>query len=247
MNPSGNSILITGASAGIGRSLAIEFHKAGNSVIAAGRNEAALASLASDYLGIEPMPLDVTDPAAIRDCANRITQIHPELNVLVNNAGIMRYEAMEGLAASEAMIETNLLGAVRLTSALLPLLQGKPGATIINVSSTQAFVPLPFSPIYCATKAALHAWTFGLRLQLAEAGIDVIEIIPPAVQTELTPGQSTSEYAMPLDAFISETMALLRYSPPLSEICVEQARSWREVTDDAKVAGIMQQFGVILN
>ncbi len=244
MKTSGNTILVTGGSAGIGRELAEEWHRAGNKVIASGRNRAALDELAAANPGIVVEVLDIADAKAVAGFAQKIAAEHPDLNVLVNNAGIMHFEQGVDLAKAEETVETNLLGPIRLTAALLPVLTGKPDAALINVSSTQAFVPLPFSPTYCATKAALHAWTIGLRIQLRQTGIEVIEIIPPAVQTELTPGQSQSPYAMPLAAFIAETMEILRRQPTPREICVEQAQSWRDVADDARLGAIMGQFGI---
>ena len=244
MKPSGNTILVTGGSAGIGRALAQEFHRAGNKVIVTGRNIAALGELVRAHSGMVSMPLDISDGASIPAFVERLKADHADINVLVNNAGVMHFEDKINLAGAEAMIGTNLLGPVRLTAALLPHLLGKPEATLINVSSTQAFIPLPFSPIYCATKAALHSWTFALRMQLRGTPIEVIEIIPPAVQTELTPGQSKSPYAMPLDAFIAETMTLVRGQPTPPEICVKEALSWRAVVDDARVGGVLQQFGL---
>jgi uncharacterized oxidoreductase len=244
MKPSGNTILITGGTAGIGRALAVEFHRAGNKVIASGRNQAALDSLIAANPGMAAIPLDITDAGAVAGFAAKVVAEHPDLNVLVNNAGIMRFEDKVDLAAAEETIKTNLLGPIRLTAALLPHLLGKKDAALVNVSSTQAFVPLPFSPVYCATKAALHAWTFALRFQLIEAGVEVIEVIPPAVQTELTPGQSQSSYAMPLDSFVAETMELLRRQPTPPEICVQQALLWRGVTDDTQINAILRQFGL---
>jgi len=243
---SGNTILVTGGTAGIGRALAIEFHRADNNVIACGRNRAALDELVEENTGMAALELDIADPASIALCAERVRETHPDLNVLVNNAGIMHFDNGVDAKAAEEMIVTNLLGPIRLTAALLPLLSGKDGAAIVNVSSTQAFVPLPFSPTYCATKAAIHAWTFGLRVQLRQADIEVIEIIPPAVQTELTPGQSASPYAMPLEAFTTETIALLRQQPTPAEICVEQAKEWRSVTDDSRIRFILGEFGIAL-
>jgi len=244
MKQSGNTILVTGGTAGIGRALAVALHQAGNRVIVAGRNRAALAELQAEYPGMTGIELDIGEPASVTAAAEKVAAEFPELNVLVNNAGIMKFEQGIDLAAAEAMIATNLLGPIRLTAALLPMLTGKDGAAIVNVSSTQAFVPLPFSPVYCATKAALHAWTIGLRIQLAQAGVEVIEFIPPAVQTELTPGQSQSPYAMPLGEFVEETMALLRQRPTPTEICVEQAKGWRAVSSDETMYGIMRQFGI---
>jgi len=243
MKSTGNTILITGGTAGIGRELAVEFQRAGNKVIIAGRNRAALAEIVAANPGMAAMELDISGNG-IPDFANRVVADHPVLNILVNNAGIMRFEDKIDLAAAEATVATNLLGPIRLTSALLPHLQTRPDATIINVSSTQAFVPLPFSPTYCATKAALHAWTFGLRMQLRGSGVEVIEIIPPAVQTELTPGQSQSPFAMPLASFIAQTMALLRQEPTPAEICVAEALPWRSVVDDARVAAELRKFGL---
>lgn len=244
MKPGGNTILVTGGSAGIGRALAKEFHEAGNQVIVAGRNRAALDELVAQNPGMAAMTLDISDGAAVAELGAEVTAAHPDLNVLVNNAGIMFFEDKIDLAAAEATIATNLLGPIRLTSALLPHLLARPDAAVINVSSTQAFVPLPFSPTYCATKAALHAWTFALRTQLLGSALEVIEIIPPAVQTELSPGQSTSPIAMPLDEFIAETMELLRRQPTLPEICVERALPWRNVVNDERIAEELKQFGI---
>jgi uncharacterized oxidoreductase len=244
MKQSGNTILVTGGTAGIGRAMAEAFLEAGNKVIVAGRNREVLAELRSRPPGMNGIELDIGDPASIAAAAEKVTIEFPELNVLVNNAGIMHFEQGIDLPAAEAMIATNLLGPIRLTAALLPQLTGKAEAAIVNVSSTQAFVPLPFSPVYCATKAALHAWTIGLRIQLVQAGVEVIEIIPPAVQTELTSGQSQSPHAMPLDAFVDETMALLGQQPTPAEVCVEQAKGWRAVSSDEAMYGIMRQFGI---
>jgi uncharacterized oxidoreductase len=244
MKISGNTILVTGGSAGIGRGLAAEFHRAGNKVIVAGRNESALDEIAAAHPGMAAMVLDIADGESIPGFVARVVAEHPDLNVVVNNAGIMRFEDKIDLAAVEATIATNLLGPIRLTSALLPHLLAQAEATIINVSSTQAFVPLPFSPTYGATKAALHAWTFALRMQMIGTNVEVIEIIPPAVQTELTPGQSASPIAMPLDDFIAETMELLSGQPTPAEICVERAMPARRVTDDEQVLADLRQYGL---
>jgi uncharacterized oxidoreductase len=180
-----------------------------------------------------PAVLDVNDPEAIRAFGTRIVEEHPALNVLINNAGIMRMENLKkspaSLADSEAVITTNLLAPIRVTAALLPHLQKQSRAAVINVSSGLAFVPLPITPTYSATKAALHSYTLSLRVQMAGTAVEVIEIIPPAVATDLTPGRSAEEgRMMSLANFIRETMALFQQEPTPREICVEQVKFLRE-------------------
>jgi uncharacterized oxidoreductase len=132
------------------------------------------------------------------------------------------------VADAEAIISTNLLGPVRLTSALLPHLQKQPGSTIINVSSGLGFVPLPAVPTYSATKAALHSYTVSLRVQLRDTPVEVIEIIPPAVATELTPGRSAADpRMMSVPDFIAETMQILKTQPTPAEVVVERAKPLR--------------------
>jgi uncharacterized oxidoreductase len=187
----GNTILITGGGSGIGRGLAREFAKLGNTVIVAGRRLAALEEAIAGHSGMFAVPLDIMDPEGIVAFARRIRAEHPALNVLVNNAGTMTYEEKFDLAAAEAMIATNLLGTMRLTSALLPHLASRRPSTIVNVTSSLAFVPHVLSPTYSATKAALHSWSMTMREQLRPSGVEVIELIPPAVQTGLVPGLET--------------------------------------------------------
>ena len=225
MQITGNTILITGGGSGIGRGLAESLHELGNQIIIAGRRPDALANATKANPGIVSLPLDVSDPEAIRAFAERVTNEYPELNVLINNAGIMIPENLRdlptGLADSEAIINTNLLGPIRLTAALLPHLKKQTHAAIINVSSGLAFVPLPVTPTYSATKAALHSYTVSLRVQLAKTPVEVIEIIPPAVATDLTPGRTPNERMMSLPDYIEQTMQILKTQPTPSEICVE--------------------------
>lgn len=242
METSGNTILITGATAGIGRALALEFQRAGNTVIAAGRRRDILEQMTIEYPGLVALPLDVADAEAIAEFSARVTTDHPALNVLINNAGIMRRGQGIDLASAEAIVTTNLLGPIRLTSALLPHLMAQPRSTIINVSSGLAFVPFIHTPTYCATKAAIHSWTVAMREQLRDSGIEVIELIPPAVQTELMPGQADSAHAMPLNDFISETMALFRPQPTPAEICVERVQTLRNVVSPDKFARALSQL-----
>lgn len=242
MKLSGNTILITGGGSGIGRELAREFHAAGNTVIVSGRRVQALEDLAASHPGILALPLDISDGAAIEAFARRVIAEHPGLNVLVNNAGIMQAEDIIDLRIAEATLTTNLLGPIRLTAALLAHLRSQPDAALINVSSALAFVPFAGAPVYSATKAALHSWTVSLRHQLRAAAVEVIELIPPAVQTELQPGLSASPHAMPLDAFMAETMAQLRQQPTPAEICGPSADNMRSVVDGDRFAQVFGSF-----
>ena len=222
MKASNNTILVTGGGSGIGRELARRWHDLDNTVIVAGRNRASLEETAAGYANIHAMPFDVSDPADIARFAGELVAAHPALNVVVNNAGIMRSEditAPRDLADAEAMIVTNLLGPIRLTDALIAHLKGRADAAVINVSSGLAFVPMPRAATYSATKAAVHSYSVSLRAALAGA-VEVIEIIPPAVQTELTPGQSTRENYLPLDTYIDQVMAQFETGAPPAEVSV---------------------------
>ena len=208
MQTSGNTILITGGGSGIGRELAHKWHDLGNTVIVAGRTRASLDETAAGHDNIHTMIVDVGDAEDIARFAKKVVEVHPAINVLVNNAGIMRFEDIteeRELGDAEATIATNLLGPIRLIDGLIEHLKARENAAIINVTSGLAFVPMPRTATYSATKAAMHSYTVSLRAKL-EGKIEVIELAPPAVQTELTPGQSTREGYMPLDEFIEETM-----------------------------------------
>ena len=226
MNTSGNTILITGGGTGIGRALAEALHALDNKVIIAGRRTEALDATTAANPGMASITLDVEDPAAIRDFAARVMAAHPALNVLINNAGIMRPEDLQAqqsdLRDAEATITTNLLGPIRLIAALLPALQKQPRSTIINVTSGLAFVPLAMTPTYSATKAALHSYTQSLHHQLKGTTTQVIELAPPGVQTDIMPGSATNPQMMPLAEYTAEVMSLRRSRPDAREICVER-------------------------
>ena len=225
-----NTILITGGGSGIGRGLAEAFHALGNRVIIAGRRQHALDEVADANPGMASVTLDMDDPNAIQSFVEEVTEFHPRLNVLINNAGIMRPENLKAplVADAEATITTNLLGPIRLTAALLPHLQKQPSAAIINVSSGLGFVPFPTTPTYSATKAALHSYTVSLRVHLKGTPVEVIEIIPPAVATDLTPGRSTSDPRfMSVEDYIAETMQILKTQPTPAEINVEKVKVLR--------------------
>ncbi|HET7535056.1 MAG TPA: SDR family oxidoreductase [Candidatus Didemnitutus sp.] len=232
MHTLNNTILITGGGSGIGRALAESFLARGNRVIIAGRRQAALDEVTRANPGMASLPLDIEDPAAIRDFAAKLVARHPTLNVVVHNAGIMRLEdlaaAPDYLADAEATIATNVLGPIRLTAAFLPHLRKQASAAIITVTSGLAFIPLAGFPTYCASKAAMHSYTESLRFQLRNTKVEVIELAPPYVQTELTGAhQATDPRAMPLKSFIAESMALLSATPTPPEILVENVKPLR--------------------
>ncbi len=230
MNFSGNTILITGGGSGIGRGLAEALQAAGNTVVIAGRRKAALDETTAANPGIKSLVLDIENPVSIRAFAEQVGSDFPSLNVLINNAGIMRAENLleqqADLGDAEAIVTTNLLGPIRLTAALLPLLKKQPSATIINVSSGLAFVPLSLTPTYCATKAAIHSYTQSLRYQLKSTKIEVLELAPPYVATDLMDGASDPR-AMPLDKYIAEVMSILKTQPTPTEILVENVKGLR--------------------
>ncbi|MGP4051606.1 SDR family oxidoreductase [Streptomyces sp. 2A115] len=232
MKMTGNTILITGGTSGIGLGLALRLHEAGNKVIVAGRRKELLDEITAEHPGIDALVLDVADPDSIARARETVAASHPGLNVLVNNAGIMQRENLldpAELTVAEDHVATNLLGTIRMTYAFLPLLAGKDDAVVMNVTSALAFVPYPSTPTYSATKAALHSFSESLRIQLAgaDAGIQVIEMAPPGVRTGLM-GQQDNDHAMPLDDFLTEALDLLREQPDAKEIVVEPARFIRD-------------------
>ncbi|MES2339194.1 MAG: SDR family oxidoreductase [Pseudomonadota bacterium] len=244
MQRSGNTILITGGGSGIGAALAHRFHDLGNTVIIAGRRQATLDAAAAGRANIHTMTLDADDPAAIKAFAAAVTARFPDLNVLVNNAGIMRIEPLDtarDLGDAEATIATNLLGPIRMTDALVDHLVTRGIGAIVNVTSGLAFVPLVQTPTYSATKAALHSYTVSLRSALA-GRVEVIELAPPAVQTELTPGQSTREGYQPLEEFADEVLALFGETPTPAEVLVQRVHPLRFAERDDRFAATLERL-----
>lgn len=249
MKMSGNTILITGGGSGIGRGLAEAFHNRGNHVIISGRRQAVLDEVTAANPGIHAYALDVDDPAAIKAFAEKVIANHPKLNVLFNNAGIMTRNELTpdtlDLQAAEAIVTTNFLGPIRMTEAFLPHLRKQQGAAIVNVTSGLAFVPLASTATYCATKAAIHSWTVSLRHMFKDHGVEVIELPPPAVQTELTPGQSRFEAYMSLDDFITEVMDLFAQQPTPPEICVERVKFLRNAEQENRFDQTVEQLNAM--
>jgi uncharacterized oxidoreductase len=188
MNIRNRTILITGGSAGIGLAFALKFLELGNEVIVTGRRQALLDEVKAKYPKLHIIQSDVADPAQIAALAKRVKADFPKLDVLMNNAGIMLQKNLTVPAADldglMAEVNINVAGVIRMNSAFIDILTANKG-TVINVSSALAFVPVPSAPIYSATKAAVHAYTQSLRFQLEETGVEVIELMPPAVKTDL--------------------------------------------------------------
>ena len=242
MNMRGNTIFITGAGSGIGRGLAEAFHKLGNKVTIAGRRQQLLDDVCAANAGMSSYVLDVTDPTGLRDVAQQVISDYPELNCVVANAGVQRVHnfASDQAPDDEALaeeIQTNLLGVIRVCAAFLPHLRKQPRSTLINVSSGLAFVPMAIIPVYCATKAAVHSFTVSLRHQLRNSAVNVIELVPPYVATDLNRAAGQSRPAgsggspMPLDEFIAEAMKELSTATEEAAIGFAKmtlAASWTE-------------------
>ena len=183
------TILITGGSAGIGLAFALKFAELGNEVIVTGRRQAVLDKVKAKHPNLHTIQSDVADTAQIAALAVRVKADFPKLDALMNNAGILLNKNLKSpaadLAALTAEMDINVGGVIRMTSAFIDILTANKG-TVINVSSALAFVPLPSAPIYSATKAAIHSYTQSLRFQLEETGVEVLELMPPGVKTDLT-------------------------------------------------------------
>ncbi|AYD03002.1 SDR family NAD(P)-dependent oxidoreductase [Neorhizobium sp. NCHU2750] len=223
-----NTIFVTGGTSGIGRALAESFHRLGNKVIIAGRRKALLDEVTAANPGMDGIELDIADEADIDRVAARLIRDYPALNVLVNNAGIMPFDDVSGKiddAQSRRIIDTNLLGPIRLTSALIDHLKSQPRATIIHNTSVLAYLPLATTAVYSATKAALHSYALSQRFQLRGSNVRVQEIAPPWVDTDLI-RKSGDPRAMPLDIFIEKTMAGL--ATEAEEVVVEEIRAIRD-------------------
>lgn len=229
MKATGNTILITGGGSGIGLALAEEFARLGNQIVVAARSAERLAAAAQRSFAV--LPADLSDPGSIKSLARKALDNFPALNVVIHNAGIMKNENLRARDTEDVATETiatNLAGPILLTTALLPHLLQQTEAAIMTVSSGLAFVPLAMTPTYCATKAAIHSYTQSLRYQLKDTSVQVIELVPPYVQTGLMGRrQAEDSAAMPLSQFISEALEILKSQPQAAEILVRRVHPLR--------------------
>lgn len=240
MNTTGNTILITGGGSGIGRGLAEAFYRLGNQVIIAGRRRANLDETIAANPGMHAAELDITDAKNIASVAGKLIARFPSLNVLINNAGVMQVDDL-GAAVDEALLmstlNTNLMGPIRMTGALVEHLKQQDDATIINVSSVLGFVPMARAAVYSSTKAAIHSYTQSLRYKLKDTSVRVVEIAPPWVRTDLL-NSSNEPRAMPLAPYIEQTMRAL--STDAIEALVEIARPLRNNVGPDEAAFVTQ-------
>lgn len=207
MKLTNNTIFITGGTSGIGRAMAEKFHQLGNQVIISGRREALLKEVTAANPGMDYVELDVTRAESIQAAARSVLARYPALNVVINNAGIMPFDNAAGALDDEqavTLLNTNILGPVRVSAAFIEHLKRQPDAVLINNSSVLAFLPLATNALYSATKAAIHSYTLSQRFLLRDTGVQVIEISPPWVDTDLI-YKSGDARAMPLNDFIQET------------------------------------------
>jgi short-subunit dehydrogenase involved in D-alanine esterification of teichoic acids len=231
MHISGNTIFIPGSTSGIGLALALRLQAKGNTVIVGGRRTELLEQIAAEHPGIHTVQIDTADAASVRSAAAEVLARHPDVNVVIAMAGIMRIEDWHHpdtfLESAESTITTNVLGPIRLIAAFIEHLQKQPAATIITVSSGLAFAPLRVTASYNASKAAIHMLTESVRLQLTDSTVELKELVPPSVQTDLVPGQRDNDAAMPLNDFLDEVMQLLENEPDGKEIQVERVKFLR--------------------
>ena len=212
METSGHTILITGGASGIGHALAVRFLGAGNNVIICGRREDKLREAQARHPALQIRVCDVSDPKQREDLTRWAFQTFPQLDVLVNNAGVQQnldLKASPGWAAMHQEIATNLGAHVHLATLFVPHLRDKQRSAIVFVTSGLAFVPRVSVPVYCATKAAMRSFTLSLREQLKDTPIEVVEVIPPAVDTDLG-GPGLHTWGVPLDVFADAAFEQLK-------------------------------------
>jgi len=236
-----NTIFITGGGSGIGRGLAEALHKLGNKVIISGRRKSNLDATTRANPGMQSVELDIADPASIAAAAKKLIADYPALNVLINNAGVMQIDDAAGKIDDlllTSTITTNLLGPIRLSSALIEHLKKQANAAVVYNTSALAFVPLALTAVYSSTKAALHSYVLSQRYRLKGTSVRVLEIAPPWVQTDLL-NSSEEPRAMPLKEFIEQTMRVL--GTDAEEILVEQAKPFRN-NPGPNESGLVTQF-----
>jgi uncharacterized oxidoreductase len=218
MDITSRSVFLVGGTSGIGLELARRFRAAGSAVVVGGRRADVLARLAEEGFGT--VEIDVTDPGSVSRARAEVLRARPGLDTVVTMSGTGAPEDLRDPAhftTAETTIAVNLLGTIRVVDAFTPHLLGRGGGTIITVSSGIGFLPFPVMATYGASKAAVHAYTEALRAQLAGTGVEVAELVPPAVATKM--GES-NPHALALDAYGAEVMELLTQDPTPREILV---------------------------
>ncbi len=235
MDISNRTILIVGATSGIGLGLAQRFAAAGSTVVVGGRHT-------GDITDFETVVIDVTDPDSIIHARDEVLTKHPDLDVVVTMSGIMLIEDLRDPAHFEQArrtIEVNLLGTIAVIDAFTGHLIHRGQADIITVTSGIGFLPFPLMPTYGASKAGVHAYTESLRAQLAGTGVQVTELVPPAVATS---GQEKiNPAALPLETFLDEITALISQTPTPHEIVVKAAERLRWAERDGTYVDLLQQ------
>ena len=233
MQISQRTVLVVGGTSGIGRGLAQRFADAGSTVVVGGRDPEPVE-------GLDTVAIDVTDPASVLRARDEVLAAHPDLDVVVTMSGVMLVEDLRDPAhgaAAQTTIDTNLLGTIRVVDAFTPHLLARGSGTVLTVSSGIAFLPFPLMASYAASKAGVHAYTEALRAQLAGTGVEVAELVPPAVATA---GQErVNPAALPLDAYLDEVMGLLAQEPTPHEVLVEAVRMHRWAERDGTYAELV--------
>lgn len=235
MNIRVRTVLIVGGTSGIGLGLARRFAAAGSNVIVGGRTTGAVDDL-------ETITIDVSDPGSIRRARDEVLAKHQDLDVVVTMSGVMLVEDLRDpahLADAETTISVNLLGTIRVIDAFTPHLLRQGRGDIVTVTSGIAFLPFPLMPTYAASKAGVHAYTESLRAQLAGTGVEVTELIPPAVAT--AGQQKVNPAALPLEGFLDEVIELITATPTPNEIVVKGALPHRWAERDGTYAGLVER------
>ncbi|HEY8478305.1 MAG TPA: SDR family NAD(P)-dependent oxidoreductase [Spirillospora sp.] len=240
MNISDRTVFIAGGTSGIGREMARSFAASGSTVAVGGRNSEALAELAKEGFGA--FSIDVTDDASVAQARDAVLAQYPGLDTVVTMSGVMLLEDVRDpkhFGTARTTIDTNLFGTIRVIDAFTPHLVGRGGGTFVTVSSGIAFLPFPPMPSYGASKAAVHAYSEALRVQLDGTGVDVVELVPPAVATAAQ--KKLNPHALPLDDYVTEAMRLLSQDPTPKEVLVEGVRMHRWAERDGTYDELVAQ------
>jgi len=235
MDITNRTAFIAGGTSGIGLGLARRLVAAGSTVVVGGRDTTRVDDLPT-------VRVDVTDPASVLAARDEVLAAHPDLDLVVTMSGVMLLEDLRDPAhgdQAEQTIAVNLLGTIRVLDAFTPHLLARGGGDLVTVGSGIAFLPFPLMPTYGASKAGVHAYTEALRAQLAGTGVDVTELVPPAVATA---GQERlNPAALPLDDYLDEVLARIAVDPTPDEVVVTAAERLRWAERDGTYAELLAQ------